>query len=70
VTAFNITVSDSPVALACFACAAGNANCPPQQHLRTIGVQITGQAVHDPNVIRTVQGFVRLRNDLVSGTCP
>jgi type IV pilus assembly protein PilW len=70
VTTLNVTVADSVVALACFACAAGNANCPPQQTLRTIGVQITGQAVHDPNVIRSVQGSVRLRNDLVSGTCP
>jgi type IV pilus assembly protein PilW len=70
VTAFNITIDDSVVALACFACAAGNANCPPQQTLRTIGVQISAEAVHDPNVIRSVQGSVRLRNDLVSGTCP
>jgi type IV pilus assembly protein PilW len=70
IIAFSVTVNASAVPIACFSCTAGSATCPPQQVVRQVVVLITGQAVHDPNVIRSISSTVRLRNDLVQGTCP
>jgi type IV pilus assembly protein PilW len=70
ITDLKLTVNASAVPIACFACAAGSTTCPPQQVVRQVEVGITGRAVHDPNVIRSIQGTVRLRNDLIQGTCP
>jgi type IV pilus assembly protein PilW len=70
IIAFRLTVNASVVPIACFACTAGSATCPPQQVVRQVSVLITGQAVHDPSVIRSISNSVRLRNDLIEGTCP
>jgi type IV pilus assembly protein PilW len=70
ITAFRLTVNASVVPIACFACTAGSVTCPPKQVVRQVSVLITGQAVHDPSVIRSIASTVRLRNDLVQGTCP
>jgi type IV pilus assembly protein PilW len=70
IIAFRLTVNASVVPITCFECAAGSATCPPQQVVRQVAVKITGQAVHDPSVIRSIVSTVRLRNDLVQGTCP
>jgi type IV pilus assembly protein PilW len=70
VIAFSMKVNASAVPIACYACTAGSATCPPEQVVRQVVVSITGQAVHDPSVIRGIVNTVRLRNDLVRGTCP
>jgi type IV pilus assembly protein PilW len=70
ITVLSIAVNASTVPIACFACDAASTTCPPQQVVRQINLLITGQAVHDPNVIRSIGSTVRLRNDLVQGTCP
>lgn len=48
----------------------GDTTCWPRQKVRDVMVQITGRAVHDPSVVRSVRSGVRLRNDLITGTCP
>lgn len=48
----------------------GDTSCWPRQKVRDLLIQLTGKAVHDPNVVRTVQSGVRLRNDEVTGNCP
>lgn len=45
------------------------ANCP-QQQIREIKFSITGQAVHDSKVLRTLSGVERVRADAISGVCP
>jgi hypothetical protein len=35
-----------------------------------VTVEISGQAAHDPNVKRSVQSGVRIRNDRITGVCP
>jgi type IV pilus assembly protein PilW len=49
---------------------AGDTTCWPRQRVRDVMVQITGKAVHDPSVVRSVRSGVRLRNDQITGTCP
>ena len=44
-------------------------NCPVIQ-VRRFSIVITGQAVADPSVIRTLRTGARVRNDAVSGECP
>lgn len=71
ITQFAITVNSRPIALPCMkACAPGAVDCPRQIEVRDVGVLIVGQAVHDPAVIRSVRGDLRMRNDRVSGSCP
>jgi type IV pilus assembly protein PilW len=70
ITTLSFTLNATQVPIACFACNAGSANCPPQQIVRQVNIVITGRAVHDPNVVRSIQESVRLRNDLIQGTCP
>jgi Tfp pilus assembly protein PilW len=71
VTNFQVTLTQTNVALACFnVCAVGAANCPPTQALREFEVLIGATAVHDPAVQRSVRSVVRVRNDVVVGACP
>jgi type IV pilus assembly protein PilW len=50
-------------------CPAGSATCPPILSVRSLALQITGQAVADAQVTRTVRSSVRLRSDPVAGAC-
>ncbi len=70
VTAFSITPNVQRLSLAAY-CPRGctGANCP-QQELRSLAVQLRGQALVDTALTRTVRSEVRLRNDVVTGTCP
>ena len=72
VTAFTITletVTTTPVA--CPAeCPGGGEACWPTLSVREIQVAISGVAVSDPAVQRSVRNRVRLRNDLLTGACP
>lgn len=71
VTQFNVTPNPQTVALPCAKpCPVGLANCPPQQLVRQLVVELVGEAVHDSRVRRSVRAEVKLRNDGVSGSCP
>jgi len=71
VTNFQVTLRSQDVDLTCFnACPASAAACPPRQSVRDITVLIDGTAVHDANVRRSARSNVRLRNDVITGTCP
>jgi prepilin peptidase dependent protein B len=71
VTVFNVTLNSQDVALSCFnPCPLGAVACPPTQSVREIKVEITGNAVFDPSVVRSANSNVRLRNDVINGTCP
>lgn len=70
VTAFSITPNVQRLSLAAY-CPRGctGASCP-QQELRSLAVQLSGQALVDTALTRTVRSEVRLRNDVVTGACP
>lgn len=42
----------------------------PRITVRQYEVVLTGQAANDPAVVRTLRTRVRMRNDLLEGTCP
>ncbi len=52
------------------ACAAGDASCPPRQHVRSLSVSIAARSSADAKVQRTLNSSVRLRNDSITGSCP
>lgn len=51
-------------------CAGGGTGCWPQVTVREVEIAITGQAVGDPAVVRTLTSRVRLRNDQVTLQVP
>ena len=72
VTAFSVTPQVQEIALGATCpndCAAGSLVCPPRTAIRSLSIQISARSVADPNVVRSVRSNVRLRNDLVSGSC-
>ena len=73
VTAFSVTPEVQSLSLDSFCaadCATGSTTCPPRQQVRSLAVVLTGKAVADAAVLRSVRSAVRLRNDLVIGACP
>lgn len=71
ITGFQVTLTTQEVGLSCFkVCAVGAVNCPPSQSLREVAVVINGRAANDASVQRSVRSNVRLRNDVVTGSCP
>ena len=73
VTEFRVTPMVQEVALEGFCakpCASGALACPPRQQVRSFAVVVSGRAVSDATVVRTVQGNVRMRNDVIVGACP
>lgn len=71
VTNFSVRMNRQQVPMACpKACSVGAVACPPMLEVRDMQVDITGQAAHDPAVLRSVRSNVRLRNDTVNGACP
>jgi hypothetical protein len=70
VTDFRVTLNNQEVRLACFNPCPGPLDCRPTQGVREIKVEITGIAVHDPSMVRSANSNVRLRNDVINGTCP
>jgi type IV pilus assembly protein PilW len=74
VASFSITPHAQDIVLDGFCarpCAAGSSNtCPPRQQVRSFAVHIEAKAATNPEVSRTVQATVRLRNDALSGACP
>jgi len=72
VTAFTVTPSVQQISLAeaCPTdCPVGSTTCPPRLTVRSLAVQISGRAVADGTVVRSVRSHVRLRNDALAGTC-
>ncbi len=67
VTDFNVQLA--PVAnlpLSCTAlCTDGTQACWPAVEVRELRLQITGRSTTDPNVVRSIQSSVRLRNDRI-----
>lgn len=77
VTGFTVTPPPPPppqpqsVQQACYKeCPGGSSACPPKLEIRRYDIEITGHAVSDSSVERSVRESVRLRNDLPSGACP
>jgi type IV pilus assembly protein PilW len=70
VTNFQIRLDSQDIALACFKACGGAGPACPTQTVRDVTIEINGQAVHDASVQRTARTKVRLRNDVISGTCP
>ena len=72
VTAFRVTPTVQPVDLGdvCAAsCPPGSATCPPRVDVRSLAVEISGRALADAAIVRTVRGSVRLRADALTGAC-
>lgn len=65
----NLTISEvasPPMVLPCpKLCADGTDACWPRVAVRSLDVDITGQAASDPSVVRRLRTNVRIRNDLV-----
>jgi type IV pilus assembly protein PilW len=51
-------------------CPEASNTCPPRQALRSLAIDVEGQATTDPTVLRTARTTVRLRNDALIGACP
>lgn len=67
---FDVSVSTQSVDIADFCdkpCT--GAGCP-QQVVRQVTFTIRGQATHNADVVRTLQGVERVRSDAISGACP
>lgn len=67
ITDFSVTEVDTPtVVLPCpKLCTDGTQSCWPSLVVREVQIAITGQAVNDPSVVRSLSTNVRLRNDYV-----
>jgi prepilin peptidase dependent protein B len=72
VTAFDVEPRVDDTALAAFCerpCTAGSTTCPPRQQVRSFAITIAGRSAVDPRVERSLHSSVRVRNDVVVGSC-
>lgn len=72
VTAFAVVPRVDEIDLATFCakdCAAGSATCPPRQQVRSYEISVAGRAPSDPLLTRELRSAVRVRNDVVVGSC-
>lgn len=70
VTRFAVQAQVQPVTLECpLACSPGGTICPPVQQVRSLTVDITGEAAFDARVQRSIRTSVRVRNDDIVGEC-
>jgi prepilin peptidase dependent protein B len=74
VTEFSVTPFTQDISLQGFCateCPTGSSStCPPRQQVRSLAVSITARSSADPNVQRSLNSSVRLRNDALRGACP
>lgn len=72
ITQFDVQVNPQVLKVPCAkTCPGGGTACWPAQTVRDVSIVITGQAVHDSAVWRSVRSGVRLRNDEVNAAlCP
>jgi type IV pilus assembly protein PilW len=72
VTSFTVVPRVDEVDLSTFCaapCAAGSLTCPPHQQIRTYAITIVGRSAADPGLVRSLRSSVRVRNDIVVGSC-
>ena len=72
VTAFAVEPRLDEIALATFCerpCAAAGTHCPPRLQVRSFAVTVAARSAGDARVVRTLQSAVRVRNDVVVGSC-
>lgn len=75
VTGFSVTPSVEPIDLSdlctrpCDVQAAATALCPPRQQVRRMTLRIDGRAAGTTGAVRSIETQVKLRNDVVIGTC-
>jgi prepilin peptidase dependent protein B len=69
ITALTITESSTGISVA-GACTSTPTTNIPTVYVRRYDISITGQAVSDSSITRTLQTSVRVRNDSITGACP
>ena len=72
VTSFQVEPRIDEIDLGTFCerpCAPGNPSCPPRQQVRSYAVTVAGRSTVDPDVVRALHSSVRVRNDVVVGSC-
>jgi type IV pilus assembly protein PilW len=72
VTAFSVVPRVDDIDLATFCarpCSAGSTTCPPRQQVRSYAISVAGRAAVDVSVTRELRSVVRVRNDVVVGSC-
>jgi type IV pilus assembly protein PilW len=70
VTAFSITPTVQNISLAGYCARTCTGSSCPQQQVRSLAVRVSGRALNDASVTRSVHSDVRLRNDTLTGACP
>lgn len=73
ITAFDIDIQTQEIPLEEFCpkpCPTGSTCTPFVQQVRHVNLRLEGKAVHDANVVRSVNLSTRIRNDVFSGACP
>ena len=50
-------------------CSAGSVTCPPRQQVRSYEISVAGRSAIDALATRELRSVVRLRNDVVVGSC-
>ena len=72
VTSFSVVPHVDEVELSTFCaqpCAAGSVTCPPRQQIRGYAISVVGRSAADPSVVRSLRSSVRVRNDIIVGSC-
>jgi prepilin peptidase dependent protein B len=73
VTDFRVTPHIEEIDLAGYCskpCPVASADCPPRLQVRSLALLLSGQAVTDARITRSIRSQVRLRNDPIVGGCP
>ena len=72
VTSFSVVPRVDEADLATFCakpCSAGSTTCPPRQQIRSYAISVAGRSAIDALVTRELRSVVRVRNDIVVGSC-
>jgi type IV pilus assembly protein PilW len=72
VTLFSVVPRIDEADLATFCakpCSAGSTTCPPRQQVRSYAISVAGRSAVDALVTRELRSIVRVRNDVVVGSC-
>ena len=72
VTSFSVVPRVAEADLATFCarpCSAGSTTCPPRQQVRSYAIRVSGRSATDALVTRELRSVVRVRNDVVVGSC-
>jgi len=72
VTSFSVVPHVDEADLSTFCakpCSAGSTTCPPRQQIRSYAISIAARSAADALVTRELRSVVRVRNDVVVGSC-